>query len=313
MDVNIEKITRQIIKICTEMADIAKIILYIPKAKGTHMERSDIDIAIKGNDICTIELLDSLDIIDTLSKIDLVDIQNCKNELLKRGVEKMYTAIIPASGTGSRMGLGHNKLFHKIAKRTIVEHTVAVFLNDIKCSQIIITTTEEDLPNMQAIFKNQQRIEFVIGGKTRQISVFNALSQVNQKIVLIHDAARPFVTQQIIDDCYDTAERGFGVIAAVSPKDTIKQRNTWNTDIVSRTIPRDELVCVQTPQAFPTDVLRKAHQLASNAFATATDDATIVENHTEIQIKIVEGCYKNIKFTTPEDISYFEFLMKKGR
>lgn len=225
----------------------------------------------------------------------------------------MYTVIIPASGTGSRMGLGYNKLFHKIAKRTIIEHTVAVFLNDIKCSQIIITTNEKDLPNMETIFKTQQRVEFVLGGITRQISVFKALSNIKQNIVLIHDAARPFVTQKIIDDCYDTAQQGFGVIAGITSKDTIKQRHSTASDIVNRTIPRDELVLVQTPQAFPTNILQKAHQLANNAFVSATDDATLVENHTEVQIKIIEGCYKNIKFTTPEDIAYFEFLIKKGR
>jgi len=225
----------------------------------------------------------------------------------------MYTVILPAAGIGSRMGLGYNKLFHKIARRTIIEHTAAVFLNDIKCSQIIITANEEDLLKMHTIFELQPRVEIMIGGATRQDSVFNALKEVSQKIVLVHDGARPFVTQQMIDDCYDVAEQGFGAIVAVPPKDTIKQRHSSKIDIVNRTIPRNELVFVQTPQAFPTDVLQKAHQLANNALISATDDATLVENHTEIDVKIVEGDYKNIKFTTPEDIAYFEFLMKKGR
>ena len=225
----------------------------------------------------------------------------------------MYTVILPAAGIGSRMGLGYNKLFHKIARRTIIEHTAAVFLNDIKCSQIIITANEDDLLKMHTLFEFHPRVEIIEGGETRQASVFNALKHVDKEIVLIHDGARPFVTQKMIDDCYDIAEQGFGALVAMSPKDTIKQRHSSKVDVVNRTIPRDELVFAQTPQAFPTDVLKKAYQLAHNAFIVATDDASLVENHTEIDVKIVEGDYKNIKFTTPEDIAYFEFLIKKGR
>ena len=225
----------------------------------------------------------------------------------------MYTVILPAAGIGARMGFGYNKLFHKIARRTIIEHTAAVFLNDIKCSQIIITANEDDLLKMHTLFEYQPRVEIMVGGDTRQASVHNALRHVDQKIVLVHDGARPFVTQKMIDDCYDIAELGFGATTAISLKDTIKQRHSSKGDVVNRTIPRDALVSVQTPQAFPTDVLQKAHQLAHNAFITATDDASLVENHTEIDVKIVEGDYKNIKFTTPEDVAYFEFLMKRGR
>ena len=225
----------------------------------------------------------------------------------------MYTVIIPASGSGSRMGLGYNKLFHKISYRTIIEHTVAVFSNDIKCSQIIITARKDELFKMRDLFERRQRIEIVTGGSTRQESIVNALSHVREKVVLIHDGARPFVTQSLIDSCYDIAEQGFSAIVAVSPKDTIKKRHPSRLDIVDRTLPRDELVCVQTPQAFPTDVLQKAHQLAQYAGLEATDDAMLVENYIDIPVKIVEGDHRNIKFTTPDDIPYFEFLMEKRR
>jgi len=88
LEANISNIINQIIKICIELADISAIILYGSRAKGTHMEKSDIDIALKGNNICTMELLDAIDAIDTLLKIDLIDIDNCKNSLLKKEVEK---------------------------------------------------------------------------------------------------------------------------------------------------------------------------------------------------------------------------------
>jgi 2-C-methyl-D-erythritol 4-phosphate cytidylyltransferase len=208
------------------------------------------------------------------------------------------------------MGLGYNKLFYKVAGRTIIEHTVAKFFNDIKCKQIILTVNRDDLDKMKDIFNRHPRVSLVIGGATRQESIYYALESVSEDVVLVHDGARPFITTDMIDACYDVAVEGFGAIAAVVSKDTIKQRDSLRSDVVNRTISRDELVIVQTPQAFSTDILRKANQLAINAGYIGTDDASLVEKFTEIDIKIVDGDYKNIKFTTPEDIEYFEFLMK---
>lgn len=227
----------------------------------------------------------------------------------------MYSVILPAAGTGSRMKLGYNKLFHKIAKRTIIEHTVAKFVNDIKCKQIIVVTSDDDVAKMQDLFKDTPRVEVVLGGPTRQESVCEALAAVTEDIVMVHDGARPLVTSAIIDACYDVADSGYAAIAAVTPKDTIKERHPVKIAMVQKTIPRERLAIVQTPQAFPTSVLKKANELAKNAFLLefATDDASLVENHTSVEIKIVEGDYRNIKFTTPEDIAYFEFMMRRQR
>ena len=226
----------------------------------------------------------------------------------------MYSVILPAAGTGSRMKLGFNKLFHKVAKRTIIEHTVARFLNDIKCTQIIIVASENDQATMEDLFKDHRRVEFVIGGATRQESIFQALKLVREEIVMVHDGARPFITSRVIDECYEVASKGYGAISAVAPKDTIKQRHSVNKNFVKQTLDRNGLVITQTPQAFPTAILKKANELAKNAFLLerATDDASLVEKHTEIEIKIVEGDYQNVKFTTPDDLAYFEFLLKKG-
>jgi len=225
----------------------------------------------------------------------------------------MYSVIIPAAGTGSRMGLGHNKLFYKFSEHTIIEHTVNKFTADQKCKQIILTVNIADLEKMKEIFADISTIKIVIGGESRQESIYNALEQVTKEVVLIHDGARPFVTSKTIDACYEVAKKGFGAIAAVLPKDTIKQRHSSKLDTVGLTLLRNELVAVQTPQAFPVSILRKANELAKNAntLNTATDDASLVEKYTNTDIKIVAGDYKNVKFTTPEDLEYFEFLMKK--
>jgi len=227
----------------------------------------------------------------------------------------MYTVILPAAGSGKRMNLGYNKLFHKIAKRTVIEHTVAWFLNDVKCNQIIIVANEDDQVNMYDLFHSYPRIEIVLGGQTRQESIYNALEYVREEVVLVHDGARPFVNDEIIDACYETALKGFGAVTAVPLKETIKQRSSSKVDVIEKTLVRAELISVQTPQAFPTAILKKANEFAKNAhkLAEATDDSSLVEKYTEVEIKIIDGDYRNIKFTTNEDIVYFDFLMKKGR
>ena len=223
----------------------------------------------------------------------------------------MYSVIIPAAGTGSRMGLGYNKLFCKVAGRTIIEHTVAKFFNDIKCRQIILVVSPNDLEQMQDIFARQPRTSLVVGGATRQESVYRALASVSEDVLLIHDGARPFVTQELIDLCYDVAVGGVGAIVAVALKDTIKQRDSQRREVVNQTLRRDTLVMVQTPQAFPTAVLKNANRLALDAGFTGTDDASLVERFTEVDVKIVEGDDRNMKLTTPEDIEYAQFLMRK--
>jgi len=222
----------------------------------------------------------------------------------------MYSAIIPAAGTGSRMGLGYNKLLYQVAGRTIIEHTVAKFFNDIKCKQIILTVNRDDLDKMKDIFYRQPRVSLVVGGMTRQESICNALDAVSEDIVLVHDGARPFVTADIIDACYDAVLEGFGAVCAIVPKDTVKQRNSQRTEVINQTLLRNELVLAQTPQAFSIDILKKANQLAINEGYIGTDDASLVEKYTEVDVKIVAGDYRNVKFTTPDDIQYFEFLMK---
>ena len=222
----------------------------------------------------------------------------------------MYSVIIPAAGRGARMGLAHNKLFYKVSQHTIIEHTVHTFTTDEKCKQIILTVSHADLEKMKEIFANDPAIKIVIGGETRQASIYNALEWVTEEIVLVHDGARPFVSADLIGACYDVAKKGFGAISAVMPKDTVKQQSGG---IINKTLSRDQLVMVQTPQAFPTALLKRANQLAGNNLNLETDDASLVEKYTDVDIRVVEGDYKNIKFTTPEDIEYFKFLMKERK
>lgn len=222
----------------------------------------------------------------------------------------MYSVIIPAAGNGTRLNLGYNKVFYNLFGKTIIEHTVNVFLNDLKCTQIIVTSTEGDLPKMKELFKNSNKVEFSLGGKSRQESIYKALKFVTENVTIIHDGSRPFLVQEMIDGCYNIAKEGDGVTVAIKPNYTVKKIHPSNSSVLG-TINREELLSAQTPQAFPTKVIQMAHQLAADSCFEGTDCSQLVEVHTDVPVKIVEGSHKNIKFTTSEDIEFFEFLMTK--
>lgn len=222
----------------------------------------------------------------------------------------MYSVIIPAAGKGTRLNLGYNKVFYNLSGETIIEHTVKIFLSDKKCTQIIITTTEGDLPKMKEIFKDVKKIEFSMGGKSRQESIYKALKSVKENVTIIHDGSRPFLAQEMVDGCYNIAKEGEGVTVGIKPNYTVKKIDTSNCSVLG-TVNRDDLLSTQTPQAFPTAVIQVAHKLAADNCFEGTDCSQLVEVYTEIPVKIVGGSHKNIKFTTSEDIDFFKFLMTR--
>jgi 2-C-methyl-D-erythritol 4-phosphate cytidylyltransferase len=148
-------------------------------------------------------------------------------------------------------------------------------------------------------------VERVVGGDTRSESVRNALSVVpDADIVVIHDAARPFVTGELVGRCIEAVEAGAdGAIAAARVTDTIKEAD--DTGRVVRTLDRDVLWSIQTPQAFRADVLRKALE---GDIALATDDASLVESLGG-EVRIVESSPRNFKITWPEDLERAEALL----
>ena len=224
----------------------------------------------------------------------------------------MYSVILLVAGTGSRMGLGYNKALYQISGKTIAEHSAQVFLNDERCRQIMLVTSEADANQMKALFSGEAKVEFVIGGDTRQESVCKGLEYVKEEIVLVHDGARPFITQEMITGCYEVAKAGEGALLAVPVKDTIKKMDSENDTLVSHTLDRSELMSAQTPQSAPTHVLRLAHGRAKVERFIGTDEAHLIEKYTDTKVKVVQGGHMNLKFTTPEDIAYFEYVMMQS-
>lgn len=155
------------------------------------------------------------------------------------------------------------------------------------------------------------RLVVTDGGAERQQSVANGLGRLpaGPSLVLVHDAARPFVTRDVIDRVLAVAARGAVAVPGVPLSDTVKEIDT--AGLVVRTVPRERLVAVQTPQAFPRAMLETAHLRArSDAAAlagTATDDATLCERLGH-PVRVVAGSLWNIKITTPEDFALAEAL-----
>ncbi|MBO1005834.1 2-C-methyl-D-erythritol 4-phosphate cytidylyltransferase [Pseudogracilibacillus auburnensis] len=222
-----------------------------------------------------------------------------------------YQVIIPAAGSGKRMGAGYNKLFLELAGRPIIFHTLDVFASDPACKKIILVVqSAEEEWFLQQLGKETYttEIQFAHGGTERQHSVYNGLkSALPEGVVLVHDGARPFIEHDTIGELISVATKSGAAIVAVPVKDTIKK--VKDLDVVE-TIERSSLWQVQTPQAFHFSVLYNAHARAEAEHFMGTDEASLVER-AGYSVKIVQGDYDNIKLTTPEDLYFAEAILKK--
>ncbi|MFH1542488.1 MAG: 2-C-methyl-D-erythritol 4-phosphate cytidylyltransferase [bacterium] len=217
-------------------------------------------------------------------------------------------AIITAAGNSKRMG--KPKLFIELFGRTILERTLSVFEESSMIDEIILVINEADIAKAQK-FKFSKLRKIVPGGKERQNSVYNGLSVIpdEAEIVLIHDGARPFVTQQMISAAVEEAEVTGAVVVGVPVKDTIK-RVVPKIDKVMGTLNREELWTAQTPQAFRKEVIVSSYENGVDQ-GLVTDDATLVEKM-GIQVKMIPGNYSNIKITTPGDLIVARMIMQKN-
>ncbi|AOL25136.1 2-C-methyl-D-erythritol 4-phosphate cytidylyltransferase [Bacillus subtilis] len=222
-----------------------------------------------------------------------------------------YDVVIPAAGQGKRMKAGRNKLFIDLKGDPVIIHTLRVFDSHRQCDKIILVINEQEREHFQHLLSDypfQTSIELVAGGEERQHSVYKGLKAVKQeKIVLVHDGARPFIKHEQIDELIAEAEQTGAAILAVPVKDTIKRVQDLQ---VSETIERSSLWAVQTPQAFRLSLLMKAHAEAERKGFLGTDDASLVEQMEGGSVRVVEGSYTNIKLTTPDDLTSAEAIME---
>jgi 2-C-methyl-D-erythritol 2,4-cyclodiphosphate synthase/2-C-methyl-D-erythritol 4-phosphate cytidylyltransferase len=212
---------------------------------------------------------------------------------------KKVAVIIAAGGSGSRLGADMPKQFISIGGKPMLRKTVDVFDANVYIDGICVVTNRDYVELTRRMLKDIAKpLTVMTGGKHRQDSVSNGLRGIandmpDYGLVLIHDAARPFVTDFIIEDCLKHADSVGAAVAGVPVKDTIRY--------IGMTLERKDLTMVQTPQGFRRSVIEKAYQRAYSDSYYGTDDGGIVER-LGMQVAISAGDYSNIKITTREDL-----------
>lgn len=214
-------------------------------------------------------------------------------------------AIILAAGVGKRMGAPTNKQLLLLDNKPIIAHTLQVFEDCRAIDGIYLVVNQKDLPIVQEqileTYRFNKIMKLVIGGRLRQDSVKNGLEAIEQpcNIVVIHDGARPFVTPAFIEKGIFLMEMFDAIIPAIPVRDTIKVVS--KEGFVVKTLERDSLWHVQTPQTFKFDVISKAYKDGVAKKLYGYDDATFLE-YAGKKVKVIEGSSYNIKITTPEDL-----------
>jgi 2-C-methyl-D-erythritol 4-phosphate cytidylyltransferase / 2-C-methyl-D-erythritol 2,4-cyclodiphosphate synthase len=230
----------------------------------------------------------------------------------------MYVAaIIAAGGRGVRLGADRPKQFLEIGGRSILEMSVAALAASDRIDEIIVALPEDHLDAVAKSFKGTiaTPLHFVAGGARRQDSVSNAFAKTSAKadVIVIHDAARPFVTQDVIGRAIDGAQSYGAAIAAIGVRDTVKQTAGTNAEgsrAILATIPRDSVFLAQTPQAFRRDVLARA--LREGAGVDATDEAMLAER-LGLPVHLVDGDPRNVKITTQADLAAANAAARSSR
>lgn len=220
--------------------------------------------------------------------------------------------MVPAAGRGLRMGTKTPKQFLGLGGVPLLVHSLRAFEVSEVVTEVILAVPAEDREYCRDEIVARHRFSkvrrIVAGGKQRQDSVRHALTEVTSDtdLVLVHDAVRPFLTEDMIVRVTDAADRHGGAIIAIPARDTLKQVGA--DYVIERTIDRTTLWQAQTPQAFRRAVLQKAHDHAMIDGYTGTDEADLVER-IGAPVVVVEGSGDNIKITRPEDLIIGEAIL----
>jgi 2-C-methyl-D-erythritol 4-phosphate cytidylyltransferase len=242
--------------------------------------------------------------------------------------------IIPAAGLGTRMAPMPSamdaktkkpqppKQFSDLAGTPILIHTLRKFAAADAVSEIWIALRENEIEGFREHLRKEakdvlrKKIELVVGGEHRQQSVehaLNAVSAAPDDIILVHDAVRPLVSQEIIHEVIEAAKKYGAAIAGLPAVDTVKLvERTAEGAIIKSTIPRAGVVLAQTPQGFHYSVIKKAFDEASADGFTGTDEASLAERSGH-QVAVVMGSPRNIKITAPADMDLAEFYLKNSK
>lgn len=238
-------------------------------------------------------------------------------------------AIIPAAGLGTRMTSAPSakgkkpapsKQFTELGGTPILIRTLRQFATNPDISEIVVALRKNEIDGFRARLEAEDKtirgkeIQLVEGGEHRQQSVAHALAAISaapDDVVLVHDAVRPFVTQEIIEEVIQAVRKYGAAIAGLPAVDTVKQvERTAEGALITSTLPRERVVMAQTPQGFRYDVVKKAFDEAAADGFTGTDEASLVERSGH-DVAVVMGSPRNIKITTPADIELAEYFLNR--
>jgi len=215
----------------------------------------------------------------------------------------MTAAIVAAGGRGERARGAAFKQFQALGGRPLMVWSIDVLVT-AGCEPIVVVVPQESISEAHSVLG--QGVVVVAGGASRQESVRKGLERVSADKVVVHDAARPFLTPEMIERTVASLEDAEGAIVATPLDETLKR---VEGDLVEDTVTRAHLWRVQTPQSFRTQVLKDAHDKAAGEGFEVTDDASLVERYGG-RVVVVHGTRTNIKLTYPEDFVIAEAMIK---
>lgn len=242
---------------------------------------------------------------------------------MKKAEKKDCTAIVLSAGQGKRMGTSVQKQYIELQGKPIIYYTLSVFQKSEIIDDIILVVGKDQLKYVQEEIVRKYhftKVKTVVeGGHERYASVWQGLKareydkyyeNIQDGYVFIHDGARPFVDEEMLERAYDTVRKYKACVVGVPSKDTIK---LINEEQFAVTTPEREYVwAVQTPQVFEKTLIFEAYaRLMEEECVHVTDDAMVVEQMMRLPVKLFEGSYENIKITTPEDLDIARIFLSK--
>ena len=217
--------------------------------------------------------------------------------------------LLLAAGEGERFGGSLPKALVPVAGSAMLRRSLSPFLEVASIAEIVVAAPSKFLREVEALIEDIEALHIVTGGATRQESVRRALDALSGDLefVVIHDAARPLVTRELIETVLAAAEIHGAAIPVLPVVETIKR---VRKGFVEATLRREVLRAVQTPQVFRFAIFEEAHRRAAVEEVVATDDAALVEHFGLSPVAVVEGNPRNIKITRPDDLALAEFYLR---
>lgn len=226
------------------------------------------------------------------------------------GTNKRWGAVIAAGGAGLRLGGPTPKQFLEFGGKTVLRHSLDLFLDFPEIEQVAVVLPAADFEGYSRTLSSGERERLIVvpGGDSRQESVLNGLEALDPErveIVAIHDAARPLTSPGVIRETFRLAGSGIGAAACAPMRDTVKRAEG---ELITATVPREDLWLAQTPQTFPLGEILRAHRMARDEGFEGTDDAALFERLGR-EVRLVRSDAGNLKITEPGDLAFAEYRL----